>query len=116
MLDNILALLLQPYFSALSDRARSKHGRRMPFIIIGVLASAFFFMVTPFFKVLLGLIAILFFFNVAMAFYRSAALTLMADYTPDAVRSKGSGLQQLVANGGAILAFLLPTLIGIVRP
>ncbi len=116
VLDNILALLLQPYFSALSDRARSKHGRRMPFIIIGVLASAFFFMVTPFFKVLLGLIAILFFFNVAMAFYRSAALTLMADYTPDAVRSKGSGLQQLVANGGAILAFLLPTLIGIVRP
>ncbi len=116
VLDNILALLLQPYFAALSDRARSKHGRRMPFIIIGVLASAFFFIVTPLFKVLFGLIAILFFFNIAMAFYRSAALTLMADYTPDAVRSKGSGLQQLVANGGAILAFLLPTLIGIVRP
>jgi maltose/moltooligosaccharide transporter len=116
VLDNILALLLQPYFAALSDRARSKYGRRMPFIIIGVLASAFFFIVTPLFKVLLGLIAILFFFNIAMAFYRSAALTLMADYTPDSVRSQGSGLQQLVANGGAILAFLLPTLIGIARP
>lgn len=51
-----------------------------------------------------------------MAFYRSSALTLLADYTPDAVRSKGSGIQQLVANGGAIFAFLLPTLISIVRP
>ena len=116
VLDNILALLLQPYFAALSDRAKSKYGRRMPFIIIGVLSAAFFFIVTPLFRVLLGLIAILFLFNVAMAFYRSAALTLLADYTPDPVRSKGSGLQQLIANGGAIFAFLLPTFIGIFRP
>ena len=116
VLDNILALLLQPYFAALSDRAKSKYGRRMPFIIIGVLSAAFFFIITPLFKVLLGLIAILFFFNIAMAFYRSASLTLLADYTPDPVRSKGSGLQQLIANGGAIFAFLLPTVIGVIRP
>ena len=116
VLDNILALLLQPYFAALSDRAQSKIGRRMPFIVLGVLSAAFFFVITPLFKVLLGLIAILFLFNIAMAFYRSAALTLLADYTPDAVRSKGSGIQQLVANGGAIFAFLLPTLIGVIRP
>ncbi|MDX9954264.1 MAG: MFS transporter [Anaerolineae bacterium] len=116
VLDNVLALLLQPYFAALSDRARSKFGRRMPFIIIGVLSAAFFFTITPLFKALLGLVAILFCFNVAMAFYRSAALTLLADYTPDAVRSKGSGLQQLIANAGAIFAFLLPTLIGLLRP
>jgi len=116
VLDNILALLLQPYFAALSDRAQSRFGRRMPFIVLGVLSAAFFFVITPLFKVLLGLIAILFFFNVAMAFYRSAALTLLADYTPDAMRSKGSGIQQLVANGGAIFAFLLPTLIGVIRP
>jgi len=116
VIDNILALLLQPYFAALSDRAQSKFGRRMPFIVLGVISAAFFFIITPLFKVLLGLIAILFCFNIAMAFYRSAALTLLADYTPDAVRSKGSGIQQLVANGGAIFAFLLPTLIGVLRP
>lgn len=116
VLDNILALLLQPYFAALSDRARSKLGRRMPFIILGGVSAAFFFIVTPLFKMLLGLLAILFFFNVAMAFYRSAALTLLADYTPDAVRSKASGLQQLIANGGAVFAFLLPTLIALLRP
>ncbi|MGC9399803.1 MAG: MFS transporter [Anaerolineae bacterium] len=116
VLDNILALLLQPYFAALSDRARSKLGRRMPFILIGGISAAFFFIITPLFKVLLGLIAILFFFNIAMAFYRSAALTLLADYTPDAVRSKGSGLQQLIANAGAIFAFLLPTFINLFRP
>ena len=116
VLDNIIALLMQPYFAALSDRAKSKYGRRMPFIIIGVLSAAFFLMITPLFKTLLGLVIILFGFNIAMAFYRSAALTLLADYTPDAVRSKGSGLQQLVANGGMIFAFLLPTFIGLLRP
>lgn len=116
VLDNILALLLQPFFANLSDRAKSKYGRRMPFIILGVLSAAFFFIITPLFKVLLGLIAILFCFNIAMALYRSSALTLLADYTPDEVRSKGSGIQQLVANSGAIFAFLLPTIIGILRP
>jgi Na+/melibiose symporter-like transporter len=116
VLDNVLALLLQPFFAALSDRAQSKYGRRMPFIILGVLSAAFFFIITPLFKVLLGLIGILFCFNIAMALYRSSALTLLADYTPDEVRSKGSGIQQLVANAGAIFAFLLPTIIGIIRP
>lgn len=116
VLDNILALLLQPYFAALSDRAQSRYGRRMPFIIIGVTSAAFFLLLTPVFKSLLGLLIILFGFNIAMAFYRSAALTLLADYTPDAVRSKGSGVQQLVANGGGILAFLLPTFIGLLQP
>ena len=116
VIDNILALLLQPYFAAMSDRTQSRYGRRMPFIMIGVTSAAFFLLLIPVFKSLMGLFIILFGFNIAMAFYRSAALTLLADYTPDAVRSKGSGVQQLVANSGAILGFLLPTFIGLLRP
>ena len=39
-LDNILALFMLPLFGAISDKCRSKMGRRTPFIIFGTLAAA----------------------------------------------------------------------------
>lgn len=42
--DNVLALFLLPFFGALSDRCRSKLGRRTPFIIIGTIAAVIGFM------------------------------------------------------------------------
>ena len=38
--DNILAVFLLPIFGALSDKCRSRHGRRTPFIFIGTLLAA----------------------------------------------------------------------------
>ncbi|MBQ8235790.1 MAG: MFS transporter, partial [Clostridia bacterium] len=38
-LDNILALFLLPFFGALSDKCKSKRGKRTPFILIGTLLS-----------------------------------------------------------------------------
>ena len=35
--DNVLALFLLPLFGAISDKSRSRMGRRMPFILFGVL-------------------------------------------------------------------------------
>ena len=39
-LDNILALFLLPLFGGLSDRSKSKWGRRTPFILLGTLLAA----------------------------------------------------------------------------
>ena len=39
-LDNILALFMLPLFGALSDRCKSKLGRRTPYIMIGTLCAA----------------------------------------------------------------------------
>ena len=36
-LDNILALFMLPLFGTLSDKCKSKHGKRTPFILIGTL-------------------------------------------------------------------------------
>ena len=33
--DNVLALFLLPLFGAISDKSRSRMGRRMPFILVG---------------------------------------------------------------------------------
>jgi len=39
-LDNILALFMLPLFGAISDKCRSRRGRRTPFILIGTVAAA----------------------------------------------------------------------------
>ena len=39
-LDNVLALFLLPLFGAISDKSRSRHGKRTPFIVIGTLIAS----------------------------------------------------------------------------
>ncbi len=39
-LDNILAVFMLPLFGTLSDKCRSKHGKRTPFITIGTIVAA----------------------------------------------------------------------------
>ncbi|MGP1419386.1 MAG: MFS transporter [Sphaerochaetaceae bacterium] len=42
-LDNILALFMLPLFGAISDKCKSKRGRRTPFIIVGTLCACVLF-------------------------------------------------------------------------
>ena len=47
-LDNILALFMLPLFGAISDRCKSRMGRRTPFILIGTIIAAAAFMLLSF--------------------------------------------------------------------
>lgn len=38
-LDNVLAVFMLPLFGALSDRSKSKYGRRTPFIVLGTIVA-----------------------------------------------------------------------------
>lgn len=42
-LDNIIAVFLLPLFGSLSDKTKSKFGRRTPYIVIGTVVAAFAF-------------------------------------------------------------------------
>ncbi len=43
-LDNILALFMLPLFGAISDKCRSKHGKRKPFILLGTVVAVVAFL------------------------------------------------------------------------
>ena len=45
--DNVLALFLLPLFGGISDRCRSRLGRRKPFILVGTLASVALMLLLP---------------------------------------------------------------------
>ena len=110
-LDNVLALFMLPLFGKLSDKTRTKIGRRMPYILGGTAVALLCIMIMPFaersanlplFLAGLGLVLI------AMATYRSPAVALMPDVTPKPLRSKGNAIINLTgAVGGALMLVVM---------
>ncbi len=104
-LDNIIAVPVQPFFGALSDRMESRMGRRMPFIIIGIIGAAIFFIIAPFMGAFAPFLGVIICFNVMMALYRAPVVALMPDMTPAPVRSKGNAAINLMGGVGFILGY-----------
>lgn len=113
-LDNLVAVILQPFFGDLSDRTKSKYGRRMPFITMGTVLSALFFIFIPWMRILAGLVIIILLFDIAMSIYRSASIAILPDYTSDKVYNKASAIQQFIANMGGLIGFMIPIIVGFI--
>ena len=43
-IDNVLALFMLPLFGALSDKTKTRYGKRTPYIFFGTLSAALLFM------------------------------------------------------------------------
>lgn len=106
-LDNILALFMLPVFGMISDRTRSRWGRRTPFIMYGTLAAAVFFVLLPFIDSLPLFIAVLLAALIAMATFRTPAVALMPDITMKPLRSKGNAVINLMGSAAGILVLVL---------
>lgn len=109
-IDNILALFLLPYFGTLSDRTKSKFGKRTPFIILGTTIAVVAMTLLPYadnkrnFPLFLVALAIVL---VAMGFYRSPAVALMPDLTPKPLRSKANAVINLMGALGGVYALVM---------
>ena len=127
VLDNVIAVLMQPWIGNISDKTwkrygPNKKGRRMPFIIIGIPIAAVFFVLVGVFgfdmfsnfqsSMFLGFILLLLViggFNISMALFRSPVVSLMPDIVPKEYRSRGNGFINLLGGIGALVGlFVFP--------
>jgi MFS family permease len=119
-LDNIAAFFIQPVVGVLSDRTRTRIGRRMPYILLGAPLAAVAFVLIPvavnqippelsgqtsqlggplaFFMIAIGVMLL------AMAAFRTPIIALMPDITPSPLRSKANGVINLMGGVGALIA------------
>ena len=104
-IDNYIALFLQPYIGQLSDRTRTRFGRRMPYLLVGVPLAALFYTLIPFHTGLISLLIFMLCMNLSMAIFRSPTIALMPDITPEQERTKANGIINFMGGCGAILAF-----------
>ena len=114
--DNVLAIFLLPLFGALSDKTDIRFGRRMPFIITGTVLAVIFLMLLPIadrqVNIVLFIVS-LFALLVSMGLYRSPAVALMPDLTPNKLRSKGNAIINLMgAVGGVYTLIMIKLLVG----
>jgi MFS family permease len=112
-MDNVLALFLLPLFGAISDRCKSKIGKRKPFILFGTIAAVILMMLLPIVDnsyfanptiekeiLFIGILGALL---VAMGTYRSPAVALMADCTIKPFRSRANAIINLMGAIGGII-------------
>ena len=110
-LDNIFALFLLPIFGALSDKTDTKIGKRTPFILVGTILSAIFFIVLLQFARPSGSIAffivVLLLLLISMGIYRSPAVALMPDLTPAPLRSAANAIINLMGALGGVFTLVM---------
>ena len=103
--DNIFGVIFQPLFGTLSDRTRTRFGRRMPYIFIGLPICAVAFTLIPRMGNLWSLMIVIIIFTFVMSTWRTPTVSLMPDITPGPLRSQANGIVNLMGGIGSLIAF-----------
>ena len=112
--DNIFGVIFQPTFGKLSDRCRSKLGKRRPFIVYGAPVSAILFAVIPWVALKSTLPVTMFFiilFVFSMSLWRAPAVALMPALTPSHLRSEGNAIINLMGGVGSVIGMVAGALV-----
>ncbi len=113
--DNIFGVIFQPTFGKLSDRCRSKYGRRRPFIFYGAPISALLFALIPVVFLANGSLPLLMttviLFVFTMSLWRAPVVALMPDLTPSELRSEGNAIINLCGGAGSLVGMIAGTII-----
>lgn len=113
----LAGLVVQPIVGLFSDGTWTRFGRRIPFILVGAIISAFALALMPncpallaFAPLAMGAFILLFMdlsFNVTMQPFRA----LVADMLNDEQKTKGYVVQTFLINLGAVIGAVLPLLL-----
>lgn len=106
-IDNFFGVIFQPLIGAWSDNTRTRIGRRMPWIAIGLPICAILFTLVPLQQTLMAFMAVIILFNLIMALWRSPVISLMPDVTPAPLRSEANGIINMMGGVGSITAFFV---------
>lgn len=113
-LDNVLALFLLPLFGALSDRTKTRWGKRTPYIVCGTVLAAMTFVFAGLMAVksnFIGFLVTLGLVLVFMGTYRSPAVALMPDVTVKPLRSRANAVINLMGAVGGLISLGLIALL-----
>lgn len=113
-MDNVLALFLLPMFGTLSDKVDTKWGKRIPFIVVGTVLAVAFAVLLPIAdrtQNLVLFVVALFATLMSMGLYRSPAVALMPDLTPNHLRSRANAVINLMGAVGGVYTLIMITLL-----
>lgn len=110
-LDNLLGLFLEPIIGNVSDNLRTRIGRRMPIIIIGMPLSVIFFILIPFETSLIMLMLFILGYVSITLIVKAPAESLVPDFIIKKHRSKANSIIKVMTSVSIIASALISALI-----
>ncbi|GAA5026209.1 MFS transporter [Microbacterium fluvii] len=109
--DNALGIVLQPLVGHLSDRTRTRFGRRVPYMVVGAIIAAVFFMLIPFAGSFGALIACIFAFAIVANSFKAVTESLTPDFQVPGRRSLANGIAKIATSLTIIVSALISLLV-----
>lgn len=103
VIDNIFGVVFQPLFGRLSDKTRTRFGKRTPYLMIGIPLCSLLFIMIPRLQTLGILMLDIIMFNFIMSTWRSPVVALMPDLVPSRLRGEGNAVINIMGGVGVVL-------------
>ena len=117
-IDNFFGLVFQPIFGRKSDNTRSRWGKRLPYLLIGIPVCALLFILVPIAGRIYGvtgilvMMAVIIAFNFVMSTWRAPCVAIMPDMVPPKYQSQGNSIVNLVMVVVGVISMSAATILG----
>jgi MFS family permease len=106
-MDNLLGIFIQPWIANRSDNTRTRWGRRIPYLAIGMPIAALLFALIPLATSLPTLIAIIFVYALVGNSYKPIAQALLPDFIEPARRGRANAAVKIASSLTVIVSALI---------
>ncbi|WP_432826228.1 MFS transporter [Dactylosporangium sp. CA-092794] len=110
-MDNLLGIFVQPWIGNRSDNTRTRWGRRMPYLAVGMPLAALLFLLLPWTTSLAALVAVMFLYALVANTVRPLAESMVPDFIPPRRRSRANAVVKIATSLTIIVASLISLLV-----
>ncbi|MBM2614044.1 MFS transporter [Actinoplanes sp. LDG1-06] len=110
-MDNLLGIFIQPWIGNRSDNTRTRWGRRVPYLAVGMPLAAVLFVFLPWTTSAAMLIAVMVGYALVANTMRPLAESLVPDFIPPERRSRANAIVKIAAALTIIVASLISLLV-----
>lgn len=110
-MDNLLGILIQPWMGHRSDNTRTRWGRRMPYLAVGMPVAALLFVLIPLTSTLPALVAVMVGYALVVNSFRPATESLLPDFIRPERRSRANAAVKIATSLTVIVSALISLLL-----
>ncbi|TDV57893.1 MFS transporter [Actinophytocola oryzae] len=108
-MDNILGIVIQPWMGNRSDNTRTRWGRRIPYLAVGMPVAALLFATIPLASTLPVLIALMFAYTLVANSFKPVGDSLLPDFIRPERRSRANAVVKIAISLTVIVSALIST-------
>jgi Na+/melibiose symporter-like transporter len=110
-MDNLLGIFVQPWIGNRSDNTRTRWGRRIPYLVVGMPLAAVVFAVLPWTSSLTALVAVMFLYALLANSTRPLTESMVPDFIAPGRRSRVTAIVKIATALTVIVAALISLLV-----